>query len=317
MPEKPNANLIKDTTKKPETESGTGLEISNSSELEKLSGAIGVVQDAVNHDQTVKVGQLEQIQEAIKKLRVNFYGEEMTIEEINKIPKLEESIKIWEEIRQGNLENKEKLTLLNPEIAEKLSHWDGELYLYNLYFLSAQAAEAIAHNKGDLQLGGFASISDETAEKLSHFQGVMLWLPSLTSLSDKAAEYLSHLKGTLSLGGLTSLSDKAAEHLSCHGGGFHHRSSGTYLYNQLRLRGLTSLSDKAAKYLSRHQGDLDLGGLTSLSDKAAEHLSCHQDGLELDGLTSLSDKAAEYLSKYKGKIYVSEAIKQQIDKFKK
>ena len=131
MPEKPNENIqeaISDTTKKTEKKSDADLEISPSPELEKISKSINAVQNAVSHDQSVKLSQLQQIQEAIKKTTVKIGGEEIPVEEMEKIPDLEKNVKIWEEIRQGNFINLDKLTYATSEIIELLSHTYKILY---------------------------------------------------------------------------------------------------------------------------------------------------------------------------------------------
>ena len=242
MSEKPNENIqeaIGDTTKKSEKKSGAGLEISPSPELKKLSESIGTVKDLVDHNKPVELSQLQQIEEAVKKLTVDIGGEEMTLEELEKIPDLEKNMKIWEEIKQGNFLNQTKLTYITPEIAEILSHLQDRLVLVKL-----------------------TSLSEKTAEHLSRHQGALI-LMGLTSLPDKVAEHLSHHKGDLDLRGLKFLSNQLAEYLSHHQG-------------KLGLQGLTSLSDKAAEYLSRHQGVLYFKDLANISDNAAKHLARHR-----------------------------------------
>jgi len=239
MTEKSNENLIKDTTKKPEKESGAELEISPSPELKKLAESISTVQNVIDHNQPIELKQLQQIEEAMKKITVNIGGEEMTVEELEKIPDLKRNAKIWEKIKAGNFNIHSWLTYITPEVAE---------YLFR--------------HKGNLELSGLTSLSDQAAKFFSGHEG-NITLNGLSTISDKVAEYLSNNKGSLGLRGLTHLSDQAAEHLA--------RLNGT-----LVTLNLTSLSDKAAEHFSRHQGNIFLSGLLTLSDIAAEHLARHK-----------------------------------------
>ena len=190
MPEKPNKNVIEDTTKTQEKKSGVDLEIVSTPELEKLSRFIGAVQDDLDHNRSVELSRLLKIEEAVGKLVVIVEGKIVTVEELERDPELRENAKIWEEIRQGKFifENIMKLTQITSEIAELLSHYGGAM----------------------LNLNGLTFLSDQAAEHLSHYRGI-LCLDGLSSLSDKAAKHLSQHQGELELEGITSLSDKAAE----------------------------------------------------------------------------------------------------------
>jgi len=272
--EQMNENLIKDTTKKPEAESGAGLEISPSPELNNAAKSLGAVQKAIDNDQPISLSQIQQIQEAMKKLTVNIGGEEMTLEDT----RFKKNAKIWEEIRQGKYNNIKKLTCITPAISKVLSRHQGNLNLSGLTSLSDQAAEHLSHHQKTLWLRGLTSLSDQAAEHLSHHQGY-LGLDRVTSLSDKTAEYLSHHQGGLFIS-LTSFSDQVAEQLA------HYRGN-------LWLNSLVYLSDQAAEYLSHQQGTLMLLGLTSLSDQAAEYLAKHKEKV------SVPEAIQEQIAKFK------------------
>jgi len=300
MTERPNENLIKDATKKPETGSGMGFKMVSSPELKKLAESIGVVRNVIDHNQPVELDHLQQIREIVKKLTVDFYGEKLTMKELERMPNLKEdeirkNKKIWEEIKRGNLDNTKEVSLITSEIAEILSRYHGSLNLNSLKFLSNQTAEHLSSHQNDLNFRDLAFLSDQAAEHLSRHEG-SLNLLGLKFISDQAAEYLSRHQGDLILSGLTSLSDKAAEYLSHHQG-------------KLFLSGLTSLSDKIAEQLSRHQGALSLN-ITSISDKVAEHLSHLKGRLFLNRLTSLSDQAAKYLERHEEETRIQENIEQ-------
>jgi len=303
MSEKPKENIqdvIGDITKKPETEAGINFEVSSSPELARLAKYSSAIKNAIDHDQPVVSGQLQEMQEAIGKVTINLGGEEISIEELEKIPDFERDMEIWEEMKRADLSNVGELTHITPEIAERLSHYPGTLPLNKLVSISDRSAEIISHHKGDLYLRSLTSLSDKAAEHLSHYEGEWLVFERLTSFSDQAAEYLSHYQGNLELSGPSSLSDQVAEYLSHHKG-------------RLFLNSLTSLSDKAVESLSHHQGYLSLNGLISLSDQAAEHLSHFEYWLTINGLKFLSDKAAENLAKYKG----DAPVLKQINKLRK
>jgi len=310
MSEKPNENIqdvVGDTTKKPETKAGYGLEISPSPELKSFAESIGDVQNAIDHNNPVKFSRMQQMQKAIEALTINIGGKEVPIGKLEASDAFKKNTEIWEKIRQKGINNLrtdelKSLTAITSEIAEILSHYKGSLMFSNLAFLSNKAAEHFSRHQGDLWLNGLASLSDKAAEHLSHQQG-SLYLRGLASLSDQAIESLSHHNGGLDLGGLASLSDQAAESLSRHKKDF------------LDLSGLSFISDQAAEHLSLHQGSLVLDGITSLPDQVAEHLSHHQGSIVLRGITYLSDEAAKLLAKHTKLIIASKAIKQQINKF--
>jgi hypothetical protein len=280
MSEKINVIIQKDENE-PVVNKNTeeGFEITKTLELTKFADDISKINEAINHDRKINLSDVENIEKTIGQIKVNIGGEEMTIEEAKKIPKLKENIKIWKEIREGSFDNIRNLTFLIPEIAEYLSKYKGILWLNGLSSISDTATEHLSKHEGPIQLNG------------------------LIVISDTVAKYLSKNNGKIWLNGLTSISDTAAEHLSEHEG-------------DLFLDSLTSISDTVAEHLSKHNGEISLGGLASISDTAAEHLS-HKKNIYLFGLTSISDIAAEHFSKGPNLLYTNKIIQEKIDKYKK
>jgi hypothetical protein len=269
-----NEVKLKDTqdTKEPKI-SLANVEIIKSKELKELANGIDKIKDEIDHDQPVTTEQIEQIKKTISQLTVNIGGEEFPLDEIKNIPDLKANAKIWQEIKNGNLENTNKLT-----------------------FLSVETAEHLAEHKGILDLSGLISITDQTAKHLAEHEGY-LGLNGLKSITDQAAEHLAGHEGDLWLSGLTSITDQTAEHLSKHEG-------------YLGLDGLTSITDQTAEHLAKHEGGLGLNGLKSITDQAAEHLAEHEGYLSLNSLTSITDQTAEHLAKHKGALYLSDDIRK-------
>ena len=111
------------------------------------------------------------------------------------VVEMEKNMEIWEEIRNGKIENERvsSLTLITDEIAEVLSKTTGGLYLNSLVFLSDISAEHLSHHTSTLYLNHLSSISDAVAEHLSHHRGGDIDLRGLEYLSDNAAKYFAEV----------------------------------------------------------------------------------------------------------------------------
>jgi hypothetical protein len=242
----PSENLIHDATEsgKPEKGKDFGIELSLSPELEVVKEKLGIVEDAINHDQPLTLADIQNLEASLANMKVDVGGTMMTLAEIEAIPDLANNLKIWAEIQAGNFDNMEQLTFITDEIAEHLATHEGDLELDGLKSLSATAAKHLAKHRGYLFLVGIRHLSDTTIEQLSTYHG-NIELGHLQELSDVAAEYFASHQGYLGLDSLTTLSDTAAEHLAKH-------------KRDIGLSGLETLSDKAAEHLAKHEGDLGL-----------------------------------------------------------
>ena len=179
---------------------------------------------------------------------------------------------------------------IEPEAAERLSKYEGQLLLNGLSELSEQNAKRLSRHRGVLALNGLASLSNSAVESLSWHRSV-LSLNGLTALTDAQAESLRNYRGELSLRGVVQLTEDQAESLSGQRG-------------SLDLSGLESLSSSQAEKFSKHQGDLLLNGLTELTPAAAIHLGHHHGKLWLENVANLSDAAAEGLAQHQGGLFL-------------
>ncbi len=299
-----------DSPEKKESEGGYGVEIVKGQDNSVVVESLQQLESVLSHDQPVTIGKILEAEKALESIKVNFCGEDMTIEKMQKV--VEENKEIWEEVKNENYKHITELTYITNEIAECLLGNTDWLLLHKLTFLSDKQAEILSKYRGEyVSLPELASLSDMAIRHLSTLEGEKELILGLTSLTDDASEYLSKycgkrldlrnvamisdtaaknlakFKGRLGLSGLKSISDSVAECLGEHEG-------------ELDLRNVAIISDEGIKKLSKHKGNLGLG-LTSLSDEAAEALSKVDAGnLHLSSLTSISDAAIEHLSHFKG-----------------
>jgi hypothetical protein len=233
-------------------------------------------------------------------------------------------LKIFKEIKKGNLDNVDKLTVIDKDTAEILSKNKGSLALNSVTFLSGPVAEVLFNHEGDIKLNGLASLSNVVLENLFKNKGALSF-NGVTSIDDAGARYLSIHEGYLSLDGLTALSESVAEILSKHKG-------------SLSLKGLiarvdgtgASLSQAAAKSLYNLKGNLDVssnvrlqintaGYIQEIGEGNFEHVgqlrtipngevadifSKYVGTLSLDSLVQLSPSDCVALSTHKGDLYL-------------
>jgi hypothetical protein len=91
----------------------------------------------------------------------------MSIDELKNIPDMKKNVKIWNEVQNGDLENIDEMTYLPVSIAEKLSKYNGNLWLTNLTSITDAAAEHLSRHKGVLGLDKVVLISEKAAEYLA------------------------------------------------------------------------------------------------------------------------------------------------------
>jgi hypothetical protein len=315
-------NLIKENVSTPSEKSG-GVELSGTPQLDEVKQGLNNLDKAINHDTAIDLEDLNRVGSSLEEVKVVIGGSEMTVEEAQKIPDLKENMKLWEEMKTGEIKSAvERMTYITPGVAEFLSKKYNELNFYNLLTLSDEAAKYLGNHVGPvLKFTKVEEISDVAAECLSKHKG-FLYLDRLISLSDTAAESLS--KSTvriLSFKSLRSLSPAAAQALSKYKGGLDGGSldlSGLHSIDDavaeqlsraevsLDLSHISSLSDTSAEFFAQHKKDLDLSGLKTISEVVAEHLSHHKGfRLMLNGVVSISDTAAENLGKHENSLYLN------------
>jgi hypothetical protein len=210
--EKPTENTIKEAHDHPEKGKMAGLEISSQGQHSKeVIEHITSLHEAVGHDTPITKEGLDNLNQSLSEMKIDFGGVEMTAEEAEKDP----NVKIWLEIKAGNLGDYSLLEYINTESAQILSKKFPDIWLNNLKILSVPVAEVFSmHYQGNLYLDGLKTLSDDTAKYLAISTGY-LSLNGLVSLSDTASEYLSHFRGIrLDLTGLRDVSDTVAMNLA-------------------------------------------------------------------------------------------------------
>jgi len=120
---------------------------------------------------------------------------------------------IWEQICNGQPDNKYRLTELSTETAACLAKWKGkELFLNRLTTLTSRQARALAEWEGEwIGLNGLTEMDRATARALFKWRGKRLSLNGFAEFPPGIARYLAKWKGKqLELMGLELLSHKTA-----------------------------------------------------------------------------------------------------------
>jgi len=120
---------------------------------------------------------------------------------------------IWEQICNGQPDNKYRLTELTTEAAACLAKWKGkELFLNRLTTLTSRQARALAEWDGEwIGLNGLTEMDRATARAIFKWRGKRLSLNGFTEFPPGLARYLAKWKGKqLELMGLELLSHKTA-----------------------------------------------------------------------------------------------------------
>ncbi len=126
----PKENIIHETIESPENKR-EGFEISTE-QARQITDELSRLDDAINHDQPIRVEDLENLNEVARGTKIDIGGEIMTVEEAENIPDLKMNIEIWNEMREGNFENTNKLTRIIPAISRYLEKVEGNIDLNSL-----------------------------------------------------------------------------------------------------------------------------------------------------------------------------------------
>lgn len=188
-------------------ESEPGLELAKSEELKGIVDSINDLAEKVERDEKVTAGDVLKLDEVLGHMKVDFYGEEMTIDDIGKIPDLKHNKKVWDKIKGGVIiwHEKDTLTYILPEIAmlivkDAVKSRDRGIVLYDLRFMSDTVAEILSQFEGGINLNSLQMISDRQAELLgSRSNGGLINLEGLEDISEKGLEFLAENKGSVFL----------------------------------------------------------------------------------------------------------------------
>lgn len=282
-------NVIAETSKPSPEKKKTGFEIPEG-DSGQLSKGLSQLNESIDHDRAISKESLEKVESDFKTSKITIGHEVLTVEEAEQIPDLEANMKIWEEMRDKNLEHMSRLTFFPESLAEFLiPYFPNATFVCNLpnvHYLSDGAIKHISQYKTYIHLNGLKSITDKGAEYLGQSEtNDSLELDGLESLSDIAAEQIFRTKNkhSIKMNGLITLSGNAMESLS-------------HFPGYLSLNGLRTLTEKGAECVRRHNHAIELNGLTQISDEVAKYLSQKRCEVSLRGLTSISDRTAQYLS---------------------
>ncbi len=200
----------------------SGLELARGKELDEVVKSADNLAGKIESDENVKGEDVLKLEEALGKVKVNVYGEELIIEEIRKIPDWRQNMEIWHKIMA--MEGSEvdvaqvdtltrQITFLPVEVAQKIITFSlGErLNFPVLKTVSSKTASVLATHE-ELFLG-IEKLSSDATRHLGQQKGV-LYMSDVKYLSDEVVRYLSLHKGRLYLPRLEDVSDQAIKLLA-------------------------------------------------------------------------------------------------------
>ncbi|MFA6296666.1 MAG: hypothetical protein WC663_04885 [Patescibacteria group bacterium] len=182
-----------------------GLELAKGEENDAIVKNLDKIATAVEGDQAVTRGDVDDLREALQNMEVDFGGDSVPLEQLKNDSDMLNNIKVWHEIRDKNLRGADlwlryrQLTRITPKILETIIDREpkGVLYLDNLKDLSDESAEVFRRKDfiGSIGLPSVKNISDQALDALTANGKNSLDLTSLKSLSDRQAIVLIRLKG--------------------------------------------------------------------------------------------------------------------------
>jgi hypothetical protein len=282
-------NIIKENTIQESVDptskiESVGFEVSKS-DIQKLTTEMNTLGSFIDHDKTMTADSLGKLNKSIEGIKIDVGGVMLGIKEAEDVADLKQNAKIWKEIKNGNIENVDKMTILLDEIAEILVKCDKNLNFRHLGSLTLSAARILAKHNKSLIFHSLTTLPDDLAECLGKHHGGELNLSELSLLSGTAAKFLSEHRGSLYLPSLSSISDTVAMYLA--------RTD-----DWLNLDGVQNLSVKAAEYLGGFQGEsLDLRGLSNLPPAVAKKLANFGGKIEFGEFSN--DKFNKLIDKYR------------------
>ncbi|MFA4872672.1 MAG: hypothetical protein WC659_01920 [Patescibacteria group bacterium] len=292
------------------------LEIARTPELDDVVNHAKELVATVENDRPVTVGQVHNLEESINGLTIDVEGEECLIDNLSSL--IEEDVKIWHEIEDGNVDNTYRLTFCPPNILRRI-------------ILIKQANSPIEGIT--VWLNSLKSISYKTAQELSSVRRLRIELDGLNNLPVEIAEILGKSSVSISLNGMKSLTPKVATCLAKIPSktlGIKEISSEVadclfvppsypspaYTTDWLKLNNLTTLSVATAKALARVRGPLELNGLTALDSDIAKELVKHENKIMLNGLQAVDMETAKILAQFTFRLDVPQSVDLIIDQYK-
>lgn len=177
-----------------------GLELVKNEQLDNVVDAANELDRKMKGDLPVTDGDVSRLEEALKFVKVNFYGDKMSIDEIKKIPDLKENMELWEGIENGEIDNSDSITYITKDIARTLfgearkRHY-GSLSFKKLKVLSDDTANEIFNLASGMGLYFDSSdlnhLSDETIDTLCVSRVILVSLKYVDNLSDNAIRMLA------------------------------------------------------------------------------------------------------------------------------
>lgn len=192
-------NLQKDISGSEKEKQKPGLELVKGEELDNVAKAIDDLSGKIEGDKKVTGDDVLKLDEALGKVKVDFYGDEMTVDEIKKIPDLKENMKLWKGIEKGE-DNTSKVTYITKNIARKLmikatsNFYNSAIRFDKLKILPDDVAEVIAgltHRFFSMYFNSLDFLSDKAIESLCSSEAKVLGLKFVNNLSENAIKMLA------------------------------------------------------------------------------------------------------------------------------
>ncbi len=301
--------------------SSGSLEISKTDALNQAIDQVDEISEAIQADAPIHQEAVDKLDQALSQVRVNFYGEEMTVQEVKDIPARKTNFEIYEKISTGrNFDDRDirRLTFLPNQIAKRMikrmiPNHHGNLNLDSLNSLSEASAKELVKHQGPLyfrgikkmpvntiraliegknrvEIGlGLTSLSKEQAHAFVDFGGIIS-LPDLTKIDQETAKELGDFNGMALKIGLTDLPEDITRELA------RFIKVNSILGKFLNFHALTKISREAAAQFAGCKNGLDFTVMQSISVEAAKGFKEYSGQLSFDSFKKIDDKVAEALS---------------------
>ncbi len=214
-PEQPIHENLADIEEPAKTEAG--LEIARTSELEKIVERVNDLAGKIERDENVSAQEVLDLDSALNRMKIDFYGDQLTMDEIRQIPDRQQNTKLFQKIMSHEYLTVERmsffLTYLPVGLAKILSEHGGiveidgkcKLNLHSLKSLSFESAKELVRLRQNLETGvenlllldGLTAIPADIAQLFEGVYHFNLSIQGLTELSDEAAKSLSKFEGKI------------------------------------------------------------------------------------------------------------------------
>ena len=283
------------------------LELAEGNELDNVVDATNDLAKKIEGDEKVTGDDVLKLREALGKMKVNVYGDELTVDEVREMPDFKRDIEDWKEImkmpepqHRGGINfyrRTGRLTYLPEDVAQRFLDFDKlekphkltDLNLKKVKRISTKTASLLAKFHFSISLG-IEELNTDVARELAKHEG-HLFLNGLKNIDKETAEILCH-KEKLVLSGLTNMSLEVAEILS--------DVPATEIDKKEAFFGINSkvfTSLELIRVLMRRPGYIVINGYFVVTADVAKELISHNGSLRIDYLEDISDEAIEILSK--------------------